>query len=167
MIKLHTQDLTLRTVTMDDLDEVARMWNFEQGSISRKEAKKAIRNMKKNHRRNRPGAVYHLCFAVYEKDKTRIIGWCGLDGKCSPGKTVLFYLIDEAYRKRGYATQCAKKLLEHAFETMGLDSVHGGCSKENIASYKVMLKAGMARNGYEEDGDPLFYVDRGIYGTRA
>jgi len=162
-MKLYTDDLALRTVTDKDLDEVARMWNVEQGSISLPEAKKAIRSMQKNHRRNRPGRIHHLCFAVYEKDKARIIGWCGLDGKCSPGKTVIFYLIDEAYRGRGYATQCAKELLKHAFETVGLESVHGGCFKENIASYKVQIKAGMVQNAFEENGDPLFYIDKKIY----
>ena len=164
MVKeLYTRDLLLRTVTDKDIDEVARMWNFEKGGISLSKAKKAIRSMQKNHRRNRPGRIVHLCFAVYEKDKARIIGWCGLDGKCSPGKTVIFYLIDEACRNKGYATQCAKELLTHAFETVGLENVHGGCAKENVASYKVMVKAGLVQNGFEENGDPLFYIDKEIY----
>jgi len=163
MTELRTSDLVLRTVTKKDTGEVARMWNFEQGGISRREAKKAIRRMRKNHRRNRPGVIHHLCFAVYEKEKDLIIGWCGLDGQCSPGKTVVFYLIDEAYRGKGYATQCAEALLKHAFEIMRLESVHGGCAKENIASYKVMVKAGMAQIGSEENGDPVFYIDKGMY----
>ena len=163
MMELYTRDLLLRTVTNKDIAEVARMWNFEQGSISLPEAKKAIRSMQKNQRRNRPGRIHHLCFAVYEKDKARIIGWCGLDGNCSPGKTVIFYLIDEACRGRGYATQCAQKLLEYAFEAVGLESVHGGCFRENIASYKVLIKAGMLQNAFEENGDPLFYIDKEIY----
>ena len=162
-MELCTDDLLLRTVTKQDTDEVARMWDFEKGSISKKGAVKAIRGMQKNHRRNRKGHIHHLCFAVYEKGGNRIIGWCGLDGKCSPGKTVLFYLIDKEYRNRGYATQCAKKLLEYAFETAELDQVHGGCTKENIPSYRVQIKAGMVQNAFEENGDPLFYIDREIY----
>jgi len=158
-MELHTHDLVLRTVTYDDIADVARLWEFEKGAISSEEATKAIENMHDNHRRNRPGHIHHLCFAIYEKTGSEIIGWCGLDGKCSPGETVIFYLIDEAHRGRGYATQCAKALLKHAFETVGLESVHGGCAKENIASYRVMVKAGLVQQGFEENGDPLFHIE--------
>jgi len=162
-MELRTPDLLLRTVTPEDTPEAARMWNFEKGSIPEEDAVKAIASMQRNHRRNRAGHIHHLCFAVFEKGGQKIIGWCGLDGKCSPGKTVIFYLIDKEYRNRGYATQCAKRLLEHAFETVGLDSVYGGCSRENIASFWVQEKAGMIQNAFEINGDPLFYIDRAIY----
>ncbi len=37
-----------------------------------------------------------------------------------------------------------------------LNSVHGGCAKENIASARAMEKGGMAQYGTEENGDLLF-----------
>ena len=46
--------------------------------------------------------------------------------------------------------------------TVGLDSVLGGCSKENVPSFKVLTKAGMLQNAFEENGDPLFTIDKGI-----
>ena len=162
-MELHTPDLLLRTVTPDDLDEVARMWNFEKGSISAKDAAKAIASMRRNHRRNRAGRIHHLCFAVFENGGREIIGWCGLDGKRSPKQPDIFYLIDQAYRGKGYATQCAKKLLEYAFETAGLDGVRGGCFKENIASFRVQEKAGMIQHAFEANGDPLFQIDKATY----
>jgi RimJ/RimL family protein N-acetyltransferase len=162
-MELYTDDLLLKTVTNEDIEEVARMWKFEKGSISLDEALEAVEYMQNNHRQNCPGYIRHLCFAVFEKDKRSIIGWCGLDGQCTPGETVIFYMIDKDYRRKGYATQCACKLLEHAFETVGLQSVHGGCYKDNIASYKVMEKAGMIQNAFEENGDPLFTIDRNGY----
>ena len=162
-MELHTEDLLLRTVTSDDTGEVARMWNFEKGSISKEDAMKAIASMRKSHGKNRPGHIHHLCFAVFEIGGQSIIGWCGLDGKRLPKSPDIFYLIDQAYRNKGYATQCAKKLLAYAFEDAGLASVRGGCFKENIPSYQVQIKAGMLQNAFEESGDPLFYMDREMY----
>lgn len=166
-MKLLTDNLILRTVTINDLNEVSRMWNFEKGYISLDEAKSAIINMQGNHQKTKSGYIYHDCFAVFEKDNDKnIIGWCGLDGIISKGKTVIFYMIDKKYRNMGYATQCALRLLEYAFETVGVKSVYGGCYKENIASYKVQDKAGMIQNAFAKNGDPLFFLDDKTYFQR-
>jgi len=138
------------------------MWAFEKGSISIDEAHKAIQTMQSNHKKNQHGYIYHLCFAVFEKGKNTIIGWCGLDGKTS-GKLHIFYLIDSGYRNKGYATQCAKKLLAYAFDEVQVPYVNGGCDKSNIASYRVMGKIGMKQIAFEENGDPLFFMDTDLY----
>ena len=51
-MELKTKNLILKTVTYEDLDEVARMWNFKKGKISASEAKKAIDWMNGNHKKN-------------------------------------------------------------------------------------------------------------------
>ena len=165
-LELHTGELLLRTVTDDDIDEVSRMWKFEQGSISLREAKEAVEYMQNNHKQNRTGFIYHLCFAIFEEGKDNIIGWCGLDGKPeqdNPDRMEIFYLIDEAYRNKGYATQCALKLLEHAFEVAKIERVFGGCDKDNISSFKVLSKSGMVLFKFEDNGDPKFFIDKDIY----
>jgi len=165
-IELHTDNLSLRTVTDDDIDEVARIWKFEQGSISLAEAKEAIEYMQNNHKQNHTGFIYHLCLAIYEKRKNNIIGWCGLDGQPdpeNPDRMEIFYLVDSAYRNKGYATQCALKLLEYAFDVAKIKHVFGGCDKENISSFKVLSKSGMVLFRIMENGDPRFFMDRDIY----
>ena len=49
-----------------------------------------------------------------------------------------------------------KELLRIAAEDFCLQSVHGGCDKDNIASKRAMEKGGMVQYGTEEGGDPLF-----------
>lgn len=132
-MELYTKDLLLKTVTVDDVDEVARMWNFENGSISREKAQKAIDDMQNNHNKNEVGHIYHLCLAMFEMDNNAIIGWCGLDGR-SGDKLHIFYLVDAKFRNKGYATQCAEKLLAYAFDEAKVSFVNGGCDKHNIAS---------------------------------
>lgn len=156
-MKLYTSDLVLRTVKKNDIDEVARMWDFEKGTITMEEARKAIAYMQSNHKKNTPGSIYHLCLAVSERNQHKIIGWCGLDGK-SAGKLHIFYLIDANYRNKGYAAQCATRLLAYAFDEANVSFVNGGCDKNNIASYKVMQKIGMRQNAFEDDGNPLFFI---------
>ena len=165
-MELHTDDLIIKTVTDDDINEVARMWKFEGGRISLTEAKEAIEYMRNNHKQNRTGFIYHLCLAIYEKGKNSIIGWCGLDGKPeteNPERMEIFYLVDGAYRNKGYATQCALKLLEYAFEVAQIERVFGGCDKDNISSFKVLAKSGMVLFKGRDNDAPRFFIDKAIY----
>lgn len=162
-MELLTKDLILRTVTKNDIKEIARMWEYPK-KITLFKARKALKSMEANHTENRKKSICHLCLAVFQKDEPNvIIGWCGLDGKAEAGKTVLFYIIDEKYRNKGYATQCAVKLINYAFEDMEYDIIYGGCAKNNIQSYKVMQKAGMIQNAFYENGDYIFSIDRQNY----
>lgn len=159
-MELLTKDLILRTVTKNDIKEIARMWEYPK-KITLFKAYKALSNMEANHTKNRKKSICHLCLGVFQKDEPNvIIGWCGLDGKAEAGKTVLFYIIDEKYRNKGYATQCAVKLINYAFEEMEYDILYGGCAKNNMQSYRVMQKAGMIHNAFYENGDYIFSIDR-------
>ncbi|MGI5959661.1 MAG: GNAT family N-acetyltransferase [Massiliimalia sp.] len=162
-MELYTESLILRTVDDSDINEVARMWDWQNGAVSAEQAKEAVLWMQENHKKNKPGELHHLCLAVYEKGSNRMIGWCGLDGQWSPGKTVLFYSIHSDYQNKGYATQCAGRLLSYAFCDLGLSSVSGGCDKHNLASFRVMEKIGMEQNAFEDNGDPLFFIDQETY----
>ena len=153
----HTENLILHFVTENDLNEVARTWPADHHPLSIAEAREAIAYMRGNYERNAKGGIYHLCLAVCGKDHPgTIMGWCGLDGRASHTEPEIFILLDEEYRGKGYGTQCVKELLRIAAEDFCLQSVHGGCDKDNIASKRAMEKGGMVQYGTEEGGDPLF-----------
>ena len=165
-MELLTRNLILRTLSVDDPDEVARMWDYPKG-VTAEEAAEILEGMLDNYKKNKPGAIYHLCLGVFEKnDPQHIIGWCGLDGTVAPGQTVLFYIIDEKYRGKGYATQCAVELLRYAFEDMGCESIQGGCADDNRASYRVMEKAGMRLISRTKHGGYNFAIDRKAFFNR-
>ena len=153
----QTENLILHFVTENDLNEVARTWPNDHHPLSDAETREAIASMRGNYGRNAKGCIRHLCLAVCGKESPgTIMGWCGLDGTRDPSEPEIFILLDEAYRNRGYGTQCVKELLRIAAEEYALPGVHGGCAKENIASARAMEKGGMVRYGKEENGDPLF-----------
>ncbi len=155
-----TNDLILRTVTDNDIDEIARMWEYPHKTTIDK-AYEALKYMETTHIKNRQKSICHLCLGVFLKENPNvIIGWCGLDGEAEKGKTVLFYMIDEKYRNRGYATQCTIELINYAFNDMEYDIIYGGCARSNSESYRVMQKAGMVQNSFYENGDYIFSIDR-------
>lgn len=160
-MEFNLKNLTLRNVTYNDLNEVARMWNFEKGEISLEEAMKAINWMNENHKLNQLHKIVHMCLAIFENKTNRIIGWCGLDGRNSNNKNdnkiSIFYLIDKDFRKRGYGTECAKKVLEYVFAQMEIDRIDGECDKENIGSQKILEKIGMKKIENNMDGS-LHYI---------
>lgn len=49
---------------------------------------------------------------------------------------------------QGYATEVVRELLTICFQELGLRRIHAGCFADNIASWKVMEKVGMRREGY-------------------
>ncbi len=157
MMDYQTENLILHFVTEDDLTEVARTWPSEHHPLSDAEAREAIAYMRGNYEKNTKGCICHLCLAVCGEERHgTIMGWCGLDGTRNHSDPEIFILLDEAYRNRGYGTQCVRELLRIAVEDYALPGVHGGCAKENIASVRAMEKGGMVRYGTEENGDPLF-----------
>lgn len=159
-MELLTNDLILRTVISSDIEEIARMWEYPKETTI-ENAYKALEYMEDTHKKNLPKNICHLCLAVFRKEEPkRIIGWCGLDGEAETEKTVLFYMIAEQFRDRGYATQCAGELLRYAFEDMSYDVIYGGCTKDNQKSYRVMQKAGMIQCSFYENGDYVFMMDK-------
>lgn len=159
-MEFSTDDLILRDVTENDIGEIARMWEYPK-EVTTEKAYEALEYMRNTHNRNRPKSICHLCLGVFRKEEPeKIIGWCGLDGEAEAGKTVIFYMIDEKHRNRGYATQCAFTVLKYAFMDMEYAIVYGGCAKDNRQSYRVMQKAGMSQVSFYEDGGFIFAIDK-------
>ncbi len=167
MTKLITRNLVLRTVTHNDIEEVARMWEFEKGPISLEDAKKAIDGMEDNHKKNTLNKIFHICFAIFESGSNKILGWCGL-GTGHPESldkdhADIFYLIDKDYRRKGYGTECGMRLLEYGFLEMQVDRINGGCAKDNIGSKKILDKIGMKNQILRENGSYHYFLTKSDY----
>jgi ribosomal-protein-alanine N-acetyltransferase len=163
-VVIETGRLILRTVTMDDVEDMALSWKLDEGPISRHEAEDRVRWMLDNHRQNAPGKVVHLCLAIVHKDAGEIIGWCGLDQRDrTKAAPVLFYLLKERYWGKGLATEAAAAVLGCAFGELGLARVDSAAAFENVASKRVMEKIGMRYVGLDEEGGHLFTLGREEY----
>lgn len=59
----------------------------------------------------------------------------------------LGYIFNPAHQNRGYATESARALVRHGFAHWGIHRVIAHCSPENVASWRVLEKIGMRREG--------------------
>jgi len=75
------------------------------------------------------------------------------------------YIIDPALQGRGYATEAAGALIRYGFAHWHIHRVVAHCHPENVASWRVMEKLGMRREGHfrknvffrrAADGSPLW-----------
>lgn len=161
---IETARLLLRTVTMEDIADVAHSWRLDEAPLSRTEAEEQVIWMLENHRRNAPGRLTHLCLAIILKDSGAFIGWCGLDHRDqTKANPVLFYLLKAGYWGKGLATEAAEAMLGFAFGEWGLARVDAGAAFENTASKRVMEKAGMRYLGLDGEGGHSFTLIREEY----
>lgn len=76
--------------------------------------------------------VGHMLFHPWFAEHTYEIGWA----------------FNRAFHNRGYASEAAAALLAHAFERLHCHRVIATCQPENGASFRVMEKLGMRREGH-------------------
>lgn len=58
------------------------------------------------------------------------------------------WVLNPRYHRQGYTTEAAAALLRYGFETLDVHRVIATCQPENPASYRVMEKLGMKREGH-------------------
>ena len=86
-----------------------------------------------------------------------VIGAAGFYGKPDDtGAVRVGYGLAESARGHGYATEALIALLEWASRQDGLTCVLADTTRSNVASQRVMERAGMHRIG--EDGELLYYM---------
>ncbi len=86
-----------------------------------------------------PAAV-PIVFAVVLSDNHELIGHVGL----SPieGGVEIGYAIESCRQNSGYASEAVRLVVDWAFKQFGLDSIYGIVAGENMASARVLEKAG-------------------------
>ena len=105
--------------------------------------------------------------AVVLKAEDRLIGHMPFHLWYAPRTYEIGWLFNRRYYGQGYATEAAAALLRYGFETLGLHRMIATCQPENVASWRVMEKIGLRREGHfrqciaNDDGtwwDEYFYA---------
>ncbi len=82
--------------------------------------------------------------SVEERAGGELIGIGGLQPLGSEGRVQAAWWIAPEVQGKGYATEIARAVIEHGFDGCGLEEVFAVAYPGNIASIRVMEKAGMA-----------------------
>jgi RimJ/RimL family protein N-acetyltransferase len=149
---LRTDRLALRRFTADDaqnlyrLDSDPRVMRYiGDGSVSTRASIEAGLARIVRYYDRYPGLGV---WPAQERPTSRFIGWFCL--KYVP-KTVEvevgYRLLPEAWG-RGYATEGARALVARGFEVLGLYRIIGLTHPENVASQRVLQKAGLRDAGW-------------------
>ena len=82
--------------------------------------------------RSENGLVGHMVYHLWFAPRTYELGW----------------VFHPDHQGRGYATEAAHALLAYSFTTLHAHRVIATCQPENIASWRVMEKLGLRREGH-------------------
>ena len=142
---LRTERLVLRPVTADDHAALLAHWDapdvrrflFDGAMLSAAEITEAIEDSTRDFGR----AGYGL-WLVYEKDSTGLIGTAGLRPLDHLGLEIFYSLAPGSWGK-GYATEAARAVLDHALGPLGLPEVLAEVDESNTASIAVIERLGM------------------------
>jgi [ribosomal protein S5]-alanine N-acetyltransferase len=88
-------------------------------------------------------------FGVFLRQSDELIGRVALSNVSRGAwqNATLGYYIDELHNRRGYATEAVQLALEFAFGSAGLHRVQAAVLPRNVASRRVLEKAGFGREG--------------------
>lgn len=103
----------------------------------------------------------HNCVIV-ERATSEVLGWIGF-GKADDhpfGEIDFGYSLREEFQGRGFGTEALVATLDFCFTRLEVTSFFGEAPAENIASARVMEKAGMQRVGVSPEGRIVFRAVR-------
>ena len=142
---LVTGRLILRPVSTDDHDVLlahlaapdVRRFLFDGATLSATEITGVIEDSTRDFGR----AGYGL-WLIHEKDGTALVGTAGLRPLEDVGLEIFYSLATSAWGK-GYATEAARAVLDHALGPLGLPEVLAEVDEGNTASIAVIERLGM------------------------
>ena len=149
-MQLETERLLIRDFNQTDLNaiheyssdpEVVRYMPFGPNTP---EQSKAFLDRAISRQTNEPRIDYEL--AVTLKDTGAIVGHCRIN-KVSDIAAHIGYIYHKKHWGKGYATETARALVAYGFTQLGVHRVYATCDPENIASRRVLEKAGMILEG--------------------
>src|SRR6266567_1608827 len=85
-------------------------------------------------------------WAAIEKESREFLGWFSFRSKnaASPNEVALGYRLRRAVWGQGYATEGARALISLGFTELGVQRVFATTYQDNLASRRVMEKAGLS-----------------------
>lgn len=90
----------------------------------------------------------HWETAIVMKETERLIGSCGIRiGTENPKAAGLGYIMHPDFWGQGFTSEAVRGMMEFAHKKLGINRFWATCAQENIASWRVMEKAGMEREG--------------------
>lgn len=161
-MRLETERLILRPLEESDAEDIHVVWSdpstFEYlGSEPSETLQDTLDVIARVQERLRERGL--ALGAVVERASERVIGDCGLQHLENGEEVEVGYRMGREFRGRGYTTEAARAWLSHGLDTLGLERIVAVARPENVASTRVMEKAGMTfvGPGHHYGADTVVY----------
>ncbi|CAN5558773.1 GNAT family protein [soil metagenome] len=170
-MNLETERLQLLSLSFADLEDIHQLHSLPEidkyntlGIPENTQTTELLLNDWLAQQNAQPRISYIFCIRYRETNK--FAGLIALNlGKPHFKIAEVWYKMHPDYWRQGYTTEALNKLLQFSFEELGLHRIEAGCAINNIASVKVLEKAGMIREGHKRAVLPIRgeWVDNYFY----
>ncbi len=162
--KFETERPLLRKMSLDDMGDVfefskePEVFKFVSGKVHQtiKNSRKFLKEIFAKYK-----AQEIITWGIFHKKDNKLIGdCCFIKWDTQQKRAELDYLLSREYWNQGLTTEVVKEIISFGFEEMQLNRIQAICEVANIASSRVMEKAGMQYEGIlrdyiQHDGKPL------------
>ena len=154
MVTLESDRLIMRDYRESDLNDYHRMisdkenmYYFIPFGIITNSLEESRESMKNAIEINAKGVDCRFCIALKESDKLIGAVGYGIAAETPVGKVAdpMGWFLMPEYQNKGYMTEAVKRVLAYAFLQDNCVRVVTACFKDNIATQKVMAKAGFRK----------------------
>jgi RimJ/RimL family protein N-acetyltransferase len=166
-IFLETERLILKNTELSDLDNLVALRSdpdvmkyIDDGSTHTEERVKGFLSFAIPYQKK-----YGIGFcSVFDKESGNFIGQAGLFhigfDDTNP-EIEIAYRLHKKFWGKGYATELAKALIKWGFQHLSVNKLIAAADPENIASQKVLQKAGLTYIGKKQwhTGRELFWYE--------
>jgi ribosomal-protein-alanine N-acetyltransferase len=143
---IETSRLFLRPVTSTDLDDLHRLWIdpdvrkylWDDEIISRQLVASIIDRSIALFAENGFGL-----WLAFHRETNALAGFCGFWYFHEPPELQLLFGVAPDYWGKGLATEMTVAMIHYGFEELGFSRIIASADAPNVASIKVMEKAGM------------------------
>lgn len=161
--EIATARLRLRPSTLDDVDDLHRLWTdpavrrylFDNHIVSRERVQTAIDSSTGSFQTHGFGQ-----WLVIQEEHGSTIGFCELRCTDASPEVELLYGIAPLYWGQGLATEAARAVLRYGFAEKNLARIVASADTPNVASVRVLEKVGMRfeKHGRSPSGELVFFV---------
>ena len=143
---LETARLVIRRIVPGDAaamhavygDAEAMRWVADGLPLARERCEEWVRVTERNY-----AARGYGMFTVLLRDSNEVVGFCGLVHPGGQADSEIKYAFHRAHWGKGYATEVATAMLRYGASVHGLSRIIATAAPENLASHRVLAKAGM------------------------
>ena len=160
--KIKTNRLTLRPLTLADVDEMHRLWIdpgvrkylWDDFVIPREKAQEVVAASVTLFKEMGLGL-----WAVAFHEQSALIGFCGYWYFHDPPELEILYGMAPQHWGNGLATEIARATLQLGFQYLGFGEIVASADAPNAASFRVMEKTGMkfCKRENKDERDTIFY----------